>query len=110
MSDKNAKKKRRGGKKRERLYSEIEAKRQDVSHALDVLRVGAHREFAFLPKGEKWLLPSVAFAIGVAWAGGSGKDSYRPPAQATPRTDPSPGDPTDTASDEDAADKKSGDV
>ncbi|MEO1369413.1 MAG: hypothetical protein AAFX50_19725 [Acidobacteriota bacterium] len=60
-----------GGKQRERLRRDIDAKRQDVAHALDVLRAGAHREFAFLPKGEKWLLPSVAFALGVALAGGS---------------------------------------
>ncbi|MEM1177263.1 MAG: hypothetical protein AAGM22_02865 [Acidobacteriota bacterium] len=70
-----------GGKKRERLRQKIEVSRNEVAHALDVLRAGAHREFAFLPKGEKWLLPSVAFALGIALAGGSKKpsaSSYRP--------------------------------
>ncbi|MEO1083959.1 MAG: hypothetical protein AAFY88_06935 [Acidobacteriota bacterium] len=88
-----------GRKKRERLRQDIDAKRQDVAHALDVLRAGAHREFAFLPKGEKWLLPSVAFALGAALAGGSKSKSsaggYRPTESSPKDVGPSEDEPRD---------------
>ncbi|MEM8993978.1 MAG: hypothetical protein AAGF23_04220 [Acidobacteriota bacterium] len=95
-----------GGKQRERLRRDIDAKRQDVAHALDVLRAGAHREFAFLPKGEKWLLPSVAFALGVALAGGSKSKSsaggYRPPGSTVKDVGPADAGPSGDAGKEDA--------
>ena len=109
MSDskkKSAKKARgKAAKKLARLEKQIETSRHDVSHALDVLRLGAHRELSFLPKGEKWLLPSVAFALGLALSGGGQKSTpYTAPSRVDPADDASADEPEDAS--ESASERK----
>lgn len=90
MMAKSEKKPRsKAAKKLASLEQEIEARRHDVEHALDVLRLGAHRELSFLPKGEKWLLPSVAFGLGLAL---SAKPESAVPTRAQPGGDARSGD------------------
>ncbi|MCG8458200.1 MAG: hypothetical protein MI919_18125 [Holophagales bacterium] len=54
---------------RKRLISEVERKRRAVEARLGDLKTSVHRETRFLPKGEGWVLPMVAFAVGLALSG-----------------------------------------
>ena len=72
--------------------SEVTARRHDVEHALGVLRLAARKELSFLPRGERWLLPAVAFALGIALAGGKNRRgaAIDPAASASPEPAPDP--------------------
>ena len=55
-------------KKRTEQQQRVLDARRDVEYRLSRVRDSLDRETRWVPKGEKWLLPLMAFAVGLAFA------------------------------------------
>lgn len=58
-------------KKTDKHQQKVEGARREVSFRLERLRQSMDREVAWLPKGEKWMRPLLALAVGSALATGA---------------------------------------
>ncbi|MEM6793520.1 MAG: hypothetical protein AAF725_06030 [Acidobacteriota bacterium] len=66
----------------QRHARKIEAGRKEVQEAFALLGRSVERELSVMPRGRRWLLPTVAFAVGVALSGAGGKESRPLPASS----------------------------